>query len=170
MIIRDWRDDDRAAFAALNGDPEVMATLGPPMSRETSDALVDDLIARKARDGFTYGPVERREDGAFLGFVGLSRAHVGLDFDGMGEIGWRLNRASWGHGYATEAAKSVLAWAWRTLPGDQVMSMTARINKRSEAVMKRIGMRHCPERDFDHPRVARGSPLRPHIFYLIDRP
>ena len=170
LILRDWEERDRAPFAALNADPEVMATLGPLMSRSESDALVDELIRRRGVDGFTFTVAERKDDGVFLGFVGLTRANAGQSFDGMPEIGWRLNRASWGNGYATEAAEGWLDWVWRNLEDPAVVAITSTGNVRSRAVMERIGMTRDPALDFNHPRVPDGSALKAHVTYRIERP
>ncbi len=170
LILRHWKDEDRAPFAALNADPEVMATLGPVMMRHESDALVDDLMARRARNGHSYMPVIRKADGAFLGFNGICMADVGQPFDGLPEIGWRLNRESWGKGYATEAALGALDWAWRELRATKVVSITSVDNIRSRAVMERLGMTYRPEYDFDYPGLPKSSPLRNHVTYIIESP
>ena len=90
--------------------------------------------------------------------------------DGLPEIGWRLNRESWGKGYATEAALGALDWAWRELGADKVVSITSMNNVRSRAVMERIGMTHRADLDFDYPRLPKGNPLRAHVTYMIDSP
>ena len=84
------------------------------------------------------------------------------------EIGWRLARASWGHGYATEAACAALAVGFRQLALDEIVSFTALGNRRSRAVMERIGMRNANQ-DFEHPGVPEGHPLRLHCLYRIRR-
>ena len=73
LILRGWRDADYAPFAALNADPEVMRHFPATLGRDESDTL-----ARRNRDhieahGWGLWAVERRQDGAFLGFTGLAR-------------------------------------------------------------------------------------------------
>jgi RimJ/RimL family protein N-acetyltransferase len=111
--------------------------------------------------------VERRDDGAQLGFVGLAEPTFEAPFTPCVEIGWRLARSAWGHGYATEAARACLAHAFTTLALEEVVSFTAVPNDRSRAVMHRLGMTRDPAEDFDHPRVEPGHPLRRHVLHRL---
>ena len=105
--------------------------------------------------------------GEAIGFCGLM---VPWFREGV-EIGWRLRSAWWGHGYASEAARQVLAYSFASTPNglgfDEVISFTAATNERSQRVMKAIGMTHDDEGDFEHPGVPESSPLRPHVLYRI---
>ncbi|MGB7405980.1 MAG: GNAT family N-acetyltransferase, partial [Pacificimonas sp.] len=123
-----------------------------------------------ARKGTSYTPVIRKADGAFLGFNGLCTIDDGFPNEGLPEIGWRMNRAAWGYGYATEAARAWLVWGWANLDADRIASITSVNNRRSQAVMERLGMRRDPTSDFDHRNVPDGSPLKAHVTYVIDRP
>jgi RimJ/RimL family protein N-acetyltransferase len=101
--------------------------------------------------------------------VGLAEPRFEAPFTPAIEIGWRLDPSAWGHGYASEAARAVLEAA----PGwgiSEVVSFTTTTNARSEAVMRRIGMTHDPEDDFDHPSVPVGHPLRRHVLYRWSAP
>ena len=104
-----------------------------------------------------------------MGFVGLT--HVGFDarFAPAVEVLWRLARASWGRGYATEAAREACRIAFDELRLPQVVSFTVPANLRSRAVMERIGMTHDPDDDFDHPKLAEGHPLRRHVLYRLSK-
>lgn len=168
LIIRPWTDADRAPFAAMSADAAVMATLGPLLSRPESDAMIDRLIELQARDGHCFWAVERKADGAFLGWNGLIIGSRPIA--GELEIGWRLARAAWGAGYATEAARAVLAWGFANRPVPRIVAITAAINTRSQAVMRRLGMVRQLDLDFDHPQVPDGDPLQPHVTYYFDRP
>lgn len=170
LILRPWEDRDRAPFAAMGRDPEVMATLGPLMSRAESDAGVDRSIALQAARGHCFWAMERRSDAAFLGFCGLKICNDPCPVEGDVEIGWRLRSDVWGHGYAREAAEASLAWGWANLDAPRIMAMTATTNPRSWGLMERLGMTRRPDLDFDHPRLAVDDPLRRHIVYIIDRP
>ncbi len=170
LTLREWRDADRAPFHAMSSDPRVMATLGPVMSRDQSDATIDRAIARQRADGHTFWALTRRADGAFLGWCGLVRAVPPLPIAGKLEIGWRLAADHWGHGYAREAALASLDWAWAHRADDRVMAITAAVNQRSRKVMERIGMTRVSDGDFDHPHVEEGSALKPHVLYAIGRP
>jgi len=167
LILRRWRDEDRAPFAELNGDPETLVYFPSTLSREESDEFVDRIEARFARDGYGLWALEVRLTGQFIGFTGLAPLREDVPGGGGMEIGWRLARPAWHHGYATEAALAArdVAFAGAALP--EIWSMTAVLNTPSQAVMRRIGMTEAVR--FDHPGVPAGSPLRPHVmFHLIN--
>ena len=169
LLLRGWRDADRAPFAALNADPEVMEHFPSTLSRDASDRLVDAIAEGWARNGFGLWALERLEDGAFLGFTGLSRPSFDAPFMPAVEVGWRLAQAAWGRGYATEAARAALAFGFDAAGLDQIVSFTVPANVRSRAVMERIGMTHDPADDFDHPRLPDGHRLRRHVLYRLRR-
>jgi RimJ/RimL family protein N-acetyltransferase len=170
LILRGWRPDDRAPFAALNADPAVMAHFPSTLTREASDAFAERIEAQLADRGFGLWALEIPGVAPFAGYVGLSVPSFTAAFTPCVEIGWRLAAAHWGHGYATEAARAVLAHAWGTLGLDEIVAFTAAGNARSRAVMARLGMRYDPADDFDHPSLAPGHPLRRHVLYRIARP
>jgi ribosomal-protein-alanine N-acetyltransferase len=113
--------------------------------------------------------LERVEDGAFLGFTGLSRPSFEAHFTPAVEVGWRLARHAWGHGFATEAARAALRFGFETVGLEEIVSFTVPANVRSRAVMERIGMHHDPSDDFDHPKLPAGHPLRAHVLYRLRR-
>ena len=164
LVLRDWRAADAEDMHRLGADPEVMATLGPLMTFDDTVALIDRLVQRRARDGHCMWAAERRTDGRVIGFIGAQRGPE-PQILGELEIGWRLARDCWGQGYATEGARATLDWLRANRPGEPVIAITARINTRSQAVMERLGMTRNPARDFDHPAVPEGDPLRPHVLY-----
>jgi RimJ/RimL family protein N-acetyltransferase len=139
------------------------------MDRAASDALVDRIVGHWASDGHGQWAVERVEDGRFLGFVGLAAPSFETAFTPCVEVGWRLAAASWGHGYATEGARAALRFGFDDLKLDEIVSFTTVANVRSRAVMERLGMTRDPADDFDHPRIAVGNPLRPHVLYRLAR-
>ncbi len=111
LVLRNWREADRDPFAEMSLDPEVMAHLDGPMDRAASDALIDRLLGEAQQNGATFWAVERKGDGAFLGFCGLRRGgHPGTAVPAELEIGWRLRRDAWGQGFAREAAAASLSW------------------------------------------------------------
>jgi RimJ/RimL family protein N-acetyltransferase len=168
LVLRRWRAEDRAAYAALNADPAVM-DFPRPLTRAESDAEIASFEARWESDGFCFAAIERREDGALLGMAGLARCEMAVAFCPCVEIGWRLARAHWGAGYATEAGRAWLAHGLGTLRLAEVVAFTDPANARSLAVMARIGLRPDPARDFEHPEMPAGHPLRPHRMYALDR-
>ena len=170
LVLRGWRDSDLEPFAAMNADPEVAAFLSAPLARADSDALVGRIVTHWHDDGFGLWAVERIEDAVFLGFTGLAVPSWAPGPEV--EIGWRLARAAWGHGYATEAAQASARFAFETLGLDELVSYTSVSNTRSRRVMEKLGMARTDAGvpyDFDQPRLAPGHPLRPHLIYRLSR-
>jgi RimJ/RimL family protein N-acetyltransferase len=165
LRLRTWTDDDRPAFAGLNADPEVMRHLPAVLDRAGSDALMDRIRALWAERGVDLWAVERRADGVLLGWAGLHPMPEGTPGAGEWEVGWRLARAAWGRGYATEAAREGVRVA-RALGVPRLWSMTVPANVRSIAVMRRLGM--VEQGHFDHPRFEPGHRLRDHVAYVLD--
>jgi len=171
LVLRNWREADRDPFAEMSLDPEVMAYLDGPMDRAASDALIDRLLGEAQQNGATFWAVERKGDGAFLGFCGLRRGgHPGTAVRAELEIGWRLRRDAWGQGFAREAAAASLSWGWANFADHRIAAWTVPANIGSWGLMLRLGMVHRPELDFNHPRFAPDHPLYRHLVYTIDRP
>jgi RimJ/RimL family protein N-acetyltransferase len=168
LRLRQWRDDDLAPFAALNADPEVMRYFPARLTPEQSDQLAAIIRATIDRQGWGLWAVEVRGGTPFIGFVGLNRPGFKADFTPAVEVGWRLDRPYWGHGYATEAATAALTFAFERVSLPEVVSFTSTLNERSMNVMRRLGMTRDPADDFDHPNIPDG-PLRRHILYRLDR-
>ena len=170
LVLRGWRPDDLAPFAALNADPEVMEHLPGVLDRERSDALAGRIGAHFAREGFGLWAVEVAGGAPFIGFVGLSRVPFDAHFTPAVEVGWRLARAAWGFGYATEAARAAVAFGFDRVGLDEIVSFTVAANRRSRAVMARLGMHRDPADDFDHPLVGPDDHLRRHVLYRLRAP
>jgi RimJ/RimL family protein N-acetyltransferase len=169
LELRQWRTSDLGPFAALNADPATMEFMGGCLTRGASDAFATWAQTELARRGWGVWAVELQASGEFIGCVGLSVPSFRAAFTPCTEILWRLARASWGRGYATEAARECLRFAFATLALPEVVSFTATGNRRSRAVMERLGMRHDPGGDFDHPRLPAGHALLRHVLYRLQR-
>ncbi len=171
LILRPWRESDLVPFAALNADPEVMEFFPDTLSRADSDALALRVRERIETEGLGFFAVEVKGGPGFIGMVGPSVPPYGaqLPCGPCTEIGWRLSRAAWGKGYASEAASASLDFAFATLGRDEVVSFTAVQNERSQAVMRRIGMTRDENGDFDHPLLPAGHRLLRHVLYRIPR-
>ncbi len=163
LLLRPWRDEDRAPFAALNADPVVMEHFPALMTREASDGFVDRIEAHFAEHGYGLWAVE--DDTGFVGFTGLLWATFEAPFNPSLEVGWRLKRDAWGKGYASEAAVASIQRGLQEV--ERITSFTSLTNERSWRVMERIGMQRDIE--FEHPRVPEGHPVRRHVLYLADR-
>jgi RimJ/RimL family protein N-acetyltransferase len=167
LVLRRWRNGDREPFAAMNADSEVMEHFPAPLTPHESDVLIDRIEARFEEWGFGFWALEIAETGQFIGFTGLSVPNFEAHFTPAVEIGWRLTRPAWGHGYASEAAGRALSFAFDDLDLAEVVSFTSRTNLRSQMVMKRIGMANDPADDFDHPALDEGHPLQRHVLWRM---
>ncbi|MGN9839659.1 GNAT family N-acetyltransferase [Nonomuraea sp. H19] len=165
LIMRRWREEDREPFAAMNADLEVTEHLPGTLTREQSDAMVDRMERDFDRHGHGLWALEVRDSGQFIGFTGLALQTFDAPFLPAWEIGWGLARPAWGHGYATEAARKAIEYAFTEAGLDEIISMTAEGNLRSRAVMERLGMTY--EADFDHPRLPPDSPVLRHVLYRL---
>lgn len=165
--LRDWREEDRAPFAAMNADPRVYAHLGPTLSRQASDAQMDKLRERAHKLGLGIWAVEEKASGAFVGMVGIWVPEWTAPFLPGVELSWRLSTAFWGRGYATEAARVAVEYGFRELDLPYLHAWTTPRNRPSRAVMERLGMTELGR--FDHPRLAEGNPLREHVRYGLAR-
>jgi RimJ/RimL family protein N-acetyltransferase len=168
LRLRQWRDADREPFAAMNADAEVMRFFPATLTREASDRSVDLWHSEIAGRGWSNWAVELKASGEFIGFIGLTVPWRKLPFTPCVEIGWRLARAHWQRGYATEGARAALRVGFTQLALEEIVSFTAVVNLPSRAVMERIGMANA-DQDFEHPALAEGSPLRPHCLYRLAR-
>jgi len=170
LLLRAFRDSDREPFARLNADPAVMRFFPSTLTRTESDAMVDRIGAHRAEHGFTLFAAELAAHQEFIGFIGLSRPAWKSHFTPCVEIGWRLHRAHWNQGLATEGARACLNFAFTALALPEVVSFTVPANTPSRRVMEKLGMTHNPVEDFDHPCIAEGHPLRRHVLYRIGSP
>ena len=169
LLLRGFTDADREPFAALNADPVVMEHFVSTYGRERSDAFVDKVGRCWAERGWGPWALERLDTGEFIGYTGLWPAEFDAPFTPAVEVGWRMARAHWGHGFATEAAREALRLGFTDAGLAEVVSFTAVGNERSWRVMGRIGLVRDPEGDFEHPAVPEGHPVRPHVLYRLPR-
>lgn len=171
LMLRSWRDEDRAPFAAMGSDPAVMQHLGGTIDQAASDQVIDRFRVDEEQTGHCFWAVERRNNSVLLGFCGLRRGgHPETPVVEEFEIGWRLARHAWGNGYAREAADASLMWGWQNTAAARIAAWTVMPNTPSWGLMLRLGMAHRPELDFDHPRFSQGHPLCRHVVYTIERP
>ncbi len=168
LLLRQWHKGDFPAFADLNADPVVMQYYPEILSANESDILANKFMHLIEKRGWGFWAVELLKDKSFIGFVGLNEPEYKLPVTPCVEIGWRLAKQYWGCGYATEAADEVLGFAFMTLELEQVCSFTSVVNKKSEAVMKRLNMVKSAE-TFMHALIPESSHLCEHVFYKIDK-
>ncbi len=167
LRLRPWREEDLEPFARLNADSDVMAHFPKTLSREESDAMAARIRDGLALNPFGFWAIEAPGIADFIGYTGLSRPSFAAPFMPAIEVGWRLARKFWGHGYASEAADGALRHAFEALALPEIVAFTVPENMRSRAVMERLGMGRDPSEDFEHPALPEGHPLRWHVLYRI---
>jgi RimJ/RimL family protein N-acetyltransferase len=168
LVLRPWRAADVDPFHAICSDPLVMVTLGPLMTREQVVTRIGQMQAMQAELGHCFWALERQSDARLLGWCGVIRGTAG-PVSGKAELGWRLASDCWGHGYASEAARGAAGWVFANLPEASAWAITSVANRRSRAVMARIGMTYRADLDFDHPGLAADDPLLRHVTYELPR-
>lgn len=176
LTLRPWRHDDVDAFTALCNDPDVMAHYPALQTREQCAAGIARQQAHFAQHGFGLWAMERTDTPGFIGYTGIQHVPFEAAFTPAIELGWRLAREHWGHGYASEAARAAIAFAFETLRVQELVAFVIPANARSVAVCERLGMTHDAAGDFDHPRIASGArsiaghPQQRHALYRLRRP
>ncbi|MBT2326241.1 GNAT family N-acetyltransferase [Variovorax paradoxus] len=169
LRLRAWRAEDLTPFAELNADPEVSEHLLGPITRAMSDSLVERIARHFEREGFGLWAVEAPSVANFIGMVGISVPGFTAPFTPCVEVGWRLARRFWGHGFASEAAQAALAFGFENVGLVEIVAMTVPDNTRSQAVMLRLGMTRDPADDFEHPLVPAGHRLAQHVLYRLSK-
>ncbi len=170
LILRPWKNEDFLPYAEMNADPRVREFFPSVLTREESDAEVRHFQASYDRDGFCMFAAERIATEEFAGMIGLQTMNFAVPSvtQPAVEIGWRLSRMHWGKGLATEGARGAIRFAFAKLQLRELVVITVPANLRSRRVMEKIGMKHLPELDFDHPRLPEGHPLRAHVLYALN--
>lgn len=169
LVLRSkWQNADLEPFAALNCDPTVMEFFPSLLSFEETRSMVERINAHFDQHGFGLYACELKSSGEFIGFVGLAVPRFQAHFTPCVEIGWRLAQSHWNQGLCTEAAGKVMSAGFQKFGLKEIVSMTARVNVRSQRIMQKLGMHTSADDDFDHPNVAAGV-LKPHVLYRLSR-
>lgn len=170
LVLRPFATSDLDAFAAHNADPRVREFFPSVLNRAESDASAAVYMKHWERHGFGRWTIEVPGVAAFAGVVGPMYVPFEAPFTPAVEIGWRLSRAYWGRGYATEAAQAACEFCFDRLSLKDIVAFTVPNNIRSRQVMERLGMTHSPDDDFDNPLLPEGHPMRRHVLYRLRRP
>ncbi|MBC3766600.1 GNAT family N-acetyltransferase [Neptunicella marina] len=168
LILRQWQASDFEPFAAMNQDDEVMRYFPGKLTAEQTQQGIERLSNEIENNGCGFWAVERKDEGDFIGFIGIKPVTIELPFSNAVEIGWRLTPAVWRKGYAAEGALASLQYGFEDLSLDEIVSFTPTTNIPSMGVMQKIGMQDTGFR-FDHPAVAKGDPLQSHVLYKISK-
>lgn len=167
LILREWHDEDRTPFARMNADPLVMEYLPRVLDEKASGKLVDRFQMHFDKHGYGLYATERKEDGKFMGFIGLNQVEFKAPFVPAVEIAWRLGYEFWGKGFGSEAACAILEHGFNTLELPEIVSFTVHDNEKSISVMEKIGMTRDEGGDFDYPSLRKDHPLGRFVLYRL---
>ncbi len=165
LRLRQWLAKDYAAYAAMCADEDVMRYFPRPLTRSESNSKIQKMQKLIKENGWGFWAVELKESGELIGLTGLNKPRDLPFLKGI-EVGWQYKVSAWGQGYATEAAKYALEFGFDSLALKNIIAFTAEINQPSRAVMQRLGMQKTAK-DFAHPGVPDGNPLKQHVLYTI---
>lgn len=168
LVMRPWTEADLPTLASFSLDPAIMHHFGRAELLEDSVERLERMQRVEKERSFGFRAVVRKADGAIIGNCGLKPVWLSRDVlphvrDDDIEIGWIFRQDCWGQGYAREAATAMLEWGLTLAP--RVIALTAASNEASWGLMKRLGMQHLENWDFDHPDVAAGHFALRHVVY-----
>ena len=160
LLLRQWREGDLEAYARICADPEVMRYLPATLGREESAEQMAWFERHWEERGFGLWAVEEKASGEFIGFIGLVYHDGWPKGEHKTEVGWRLGRAHWGRGLATEGALASVRYGFEGLGLERIISITLPENAASRRVMEKAGLTYRGETHW------RGQDV---IWYAIDR-
>jgi RimJ/RimL family protein N-acetyltransferase len=169
LILRLPGPNDVPALRVMFANPEVMADLAPVKDAEGTAATLAKHDSFR-REGLGFWVVERREDGAVVGFCGLKRGDAHNPIAGEVEAGWLIDQPYWRQGYAYEAMEASLEWGWANTDAPRIVAITSAVNTKSQNLMGRLGMIREADGDYDHPLFPEGHRLRPTVTFAVGRP
>ncbi|WP_108868447.1 GNAT family N-acetyltransferase [Aquimarina aquimarini] len=161
--FRTWTLDDLDLLTQINNDDDVMEFFPFKPSREETASFIVRMQKMYAKKGFCYFAIDLLDTKECIGFVGLSEQTYLEELGTFTDIGWRLKKSSWNHGYATEGAKACLKFGFETIGLNTIYSVASKINLKSESVMKKIEMQQV--KTFAHPKLLDDSRLKDCILY-----
>lgn len=165
LILREWKESDIPVFIKMGKDPRVMEFFPDLWDEEKSRNSVKQNHEEFAQSGFGKFALQLKETGEFIGYAGLAKVNFESHFTPAIEIGWRLDSQHFSKGYATEAAKEVLRFAFEDLLLKEIVAFTVPQNLASQNVMKKIGMTRDLNGDFLHPKLPANHPFAKHVLF-----
>ncbi len=163
LLLREWQSSDTAPFIAMNSDPEVMRYFPSLLTAAQTQSMIERIMDAFTKNKFGLLALEEKATAQFIGFTGFAIPAFESFFTPCVEIGWRLQKAAWGKGYATEAATACLEYGFKELQFQEIHSFTACVNQASENLMKKLGMEKIGL--FNHPGIESGNWLCQHVVY-----
>lgn len=168
LVLRNWHESDLDAMAAVNADPKVIEYLGGPRDRENTRLFIEGSIQLFERVGYCFFAMELKATGELIGFTGMAPVGAEMPFAPAIEIGWRIASQHWGQGYAPEAAKALIKFAFKRPEITELVAFTATTNAKSIRVMEKLGMTQDVANSFHHPALPQSHPESLHWLYRIN--
>lgn len=165
LVLRQIGEDDLEEHMMLLNTPAVMEYLGGVQPREVIAAKHAASRASFAAHGFGFMLMVERATGEIVGHCGLRHvAHPLAPNPQDHEVGWLMREDRWRRGYAFEAMRAVIEWAFATHGTPRLVALTAAANVGSWRLMEKLGMERRPDLDFTDP--AEPEPI---IQYALTR-
>jgi RimJ/RimL family protein N-acetyltransferase len=168
LLLRGITDEDDDFIIAMHQNPQVTEFLYGDWTLEFIHMWMGFMKTR-TQNSLHIWVIEEKISRKPIGFIGMDSPDWQASFTPCTEIGWRLLPQYWGKGYASEAAKAIIQFAFIELNLDEIVSFTAKANRNSMGVMEKIGMRRDEEHDFLHPEIPAEHPLAENVLYRIKR-
>ena len=165
--FRNWMASDIPKMTQISADKTVMEYFPAPATPEQTAGFILKMQQLFTEKGYCYFAVEELQSQAFIGFIGLSDKDFEAEFTPCVDIGWRLDKAHWRKGYATEGAKRCLEYAFDSLALTEIKATAPCINHKSISVMEKIGMQQ--ELIFGHPLLPQNERLKKCVCYGISK-
>ena len=166
--FRNWKEKDKIPFFLMNNNQQVMEHFPALLDKAASDELLYKLQHHFLSHGYTYFAVDELNSQKLIGFIGIKNQDYEYQHTPFIDIGWRLDPAFWGKGYATEGAKACLEFGFNTIGLDEIYSVAVHQNQNSFRVMEKLGMQKIDT--IFHPAMDANHPLQPCHCYKIKKP
>lgn len=149
--FRNWIDSDIDKMTAVSADPEVMEFFPSVKTKAMTEDFIKNMKSAFEKKGYCYYPVEILDTKEFIGFIGLIDQTYNSPFTPNVDVGYRLGKAFWGKGYATEGAKRCIEYGFNDLGLEKIIAIASESNIKSTHVMKKVGMNLSGS--FKHPKL-----------------
>lgn len=167
LVLRRWLKSDLEPFQRMNADPYVMRFFPSTRTDKESAEIIEKIELHFDTYGFGIYALELKATGEWIGLTGAAHVPFEAHFTPAVELGWRIMGKFHGQGYATEAARFTCEFAFKELRLAELVAFTVPANQPSRRVMEKLGMKHNPSENFNHPLVPPDSPAREHVLYRL---
>lgn len=164
--FRNWELSDIDSMFEINSDEKIMEFFPAFPTRNQTFEFIERMSIQFQEKGYCYFAVDKLENAEFIGFIGISNQNFPADFTPCIDIGWRIKSAEWNKGFATEGAKKCLEYAKDKLQLNHIYSIAPKINRKSEQIMLKIGMKK--QYEFQYSLLENNTQLKTCVLYKIE--